>query len=46
MGIKKIPKGVVGILDDGTLMVCSDGAGEETGNGRGKVIKVGKIRAL
>ncbi len=43
MGIKKIPKGAVGILDNGTLVVCAD---EEIGNGREKVIKVGKIRAL
>ena len=45
LGIKKIPKGVVGILDDGTVVV-DEGAGKEPKEGEVKVLRVGKIRML
>lgn len=45
VGIRKIQKGVVGILDDGTVLVCD----EEVERGlrdKVKVLRIGKIEAL
>jgi len=43
VGIRKIPKGVVGILDDGTMLVDSEEVAEKLRDKGVKVIRVGKI---
>jgi uncharacterized protein YacL len=45
MGIKKVQKGVVGILDDGTILVCDEKTEYELKSKGVKVIRVGKITA-
>jgi len=45
VGIRKIRKGVVGVLDDGTVLVCDEKM-EQKFKAKGvKVIRVGKITA-
>jgi hypothetical protein len=45
MGIRKVQKGVVGILDDGTVLVCDEEAERELKLKGVKVLRVGRITA-
>ena len=45
VGVKKFKKGVVGVLDDGTVLVCDERTEEELKSRGVKVIRVGKITA-
>jgi hypothetical protein len=45
VGIRKIQRGVVGILDDGTVLVCDEEMEEKLRAKGVKVIRVGKITA-
>jgi hypothetical protein len=45
VGIRKISKGVVGILDDGTVLVCNEEVEQELKSKGVKVLRVGKITA-
>jgi hypothetical protein len=46
VGIKKIGRGVVGVLDDGTVLVCDEKVEEELKSRGVKVLRVGKAVAL
>jgi len=43
--IRRIKKGVVGVLDDGTVLVCDEEAERELKSKGVKVLRVGKISA-
>ena len=45
VGIRKVQKGVVGILDDGTVLVCDEKTEHEYKLKGVKVLRVGKISA-
>jgi len=45
VGVKKFSKGVVGVLDDGTVLVDRDDVAEKLRAKGLKVIRVGKITA-
>jgi len=45
VGIRKVQKGVVGVLDDGTILVCDEKTEYELKSKGVKVIRVGKITA-
>jgi len=45
VGIKKIKGGVVGVLDDGTVLVCDEKTEERLRAEGVKVLRVGKITA-
>jgi hypothetical protein len=45
VGIRKIQKGVVGMLDDGTVLVCDDEVEKKLRDKGVKVLRVGKIVA-
>jgi hypothetical protein len=46
VGIRRLSKDVMGILDDGTVLVCNEKAEQELKSKGAKVIRVGKIKAL
>jgi len=46
VGIRKVQKGVVGVLDDGTVLVCNEEMEYELKSKGVKVLRVGKIKAL
>ena len=46
VGIRKVQRGVVGILDDGTVMVCNEEMEYELKSKGVEVLRVGKIKAL
>jgi hypothetical protein len=43
--IRKVPKGVVGVLDDGTVLVCDEKMESELRSKGVKVLRVGKVVA-
>jgi hypothetical protein len=43
VGIRRIGKGVVGVLDDGTVLVCDEKTEHELKSKGVKVLRVGKI---
>lgn len=43
VGIKKVQKGVVGILDDGTILVCDEKTEYELKSKGVKVLRIGRI---
>ena len=45
VGIRRVQKGVVGILEDGTIVVCDERTECELKSKGIKVLKVGKIFA-
>ena len=45
VGIRKVQKGVVGILDDGTVLVCDEEVERELKSKGVKVLRVGRITA-
>jgi hypothetical protein len=45
MVIKKIQKGVVGVLDDGTVLACDEETEKRLRDKGVKVIRVGKVIA-
>jgi hypothetical protein len=46
VGIRKMQRGVVGILDDGVLLVCDEETEEKLRDKGAKALRVGKIKAL
>jgi hypothetical protein len=46
IGIRKLGRGVVGVLDDGTVLVCDKQIEEKLRAEGVKVIRVGKVNAL
>ena len=46
VGIRKIQKGVVGIIDNGIILVCDEEVERRLRGEGAKVLRVGKIRAL
>jgi len=46
VGVKKFSKGVVGVLDDGTVLVCDEEVERRLRAEGVKVLRVGKITAL
>jgi uncharacterized protein YacL len=45
VNIRKIQKGVVGVLDDGTVLVCDEDVGRKLREEGIKVLRVGRITA-
>ena len=45
VGVRKVQKGVVGVLDDGTVLVCDEKTEERLRAEGVKVLRVGKITA-
>jgi uncharacterized protein YacL len=45
VGIRKFQRGVVGVLDDGTVLVCDEKTEYELKSRGVKVLRVGKITA-
>jgi uncharacterized protein YacL len=43
VGIKKVQKGVVGVLDDGTVLVCDEETEYRLKSRGVKVLRVGRI---
>jgi uncharacterized protein YacL len=43
VGIKKVQKGVVGVLDDGTILVCDEKTEYELKSKGVKVLRIGRI---
>jgi hypothetical protein len=46
VGIRRIQKGVVGILDDGMVLVCDEKTEEKFREEGVKVLRVGKISVV
>jgi len=46
VGVRKVQKGIVGILDDGTVLACNEEMEYELKSKGVKVLRVGKIKAL
>jgi hypothetical protein len=46
VGVRKVQKGVVGVLDDGTILVCDEEVERRLRAEGVKVLRVGKIKAL
>ena len=46
VGIKRLKRGIVGILDDGTVVVCNEEVEKELRDKGIKVLRIGKIKAL
>jgi hypothetical protein len=46
LGVKKVKSGVVGILDDGTVLTCSEDVEQKLKAKGVKVLRVGRISML